>query len=342
MVLINEIGDYEDIKSALRGALPAPPTWKVRPEWRNRVISAYAIERAHWLEIERLIGRAEDATVRNMLARIYLEEEAHQAVFSSLLGPAAVPWQPLIASELAFISLTTLLAQIEPDKHVKAVFDYLIIDHLTHVKALVDETKGLGIDQEMVEEADRLPAGREFSGQFWPTQDLISEPYRQTADPATKVSVRLVLMAETAVRELVETLGAIGSPESLILLGRRISTVESEHNLLLRTLLDPHESPLEQAFYSELAEVIGLNRLLATEKESGAKDAYEFVGEEDEDHLRYLGALMIEVEGRDPSVLSESPVFSAKPRRTLQNYLPEIIKTGLNVRPSGRPVTKVA
>lgn len=341
-MLINEIDDYDDILAVLRGTLTEPPTWRVRPEWRNRAISAYAIERAHWLAVEKLVSRAEDETVRNILARIYLEEETHQAIFSSLVSPAIVSLRLLIGSQLAFINLTSLLAQIEPDKRIKAIFEYLIIDHLTHVKALIDNAADEQIDDDMSEEVAALPPGREFRNQFLQTQDLINEPYKQTADPATKVNIRLVIMAEDIIRELVESLAVAGLSESLTLLGRRISAIETGHSLLLHTLINPDESPLEQAFYTELAEVTGLNRLLTTEKEGGIKDAYEFVIDEDEDHLRHLGGLLIEIEDKDPGELSDSKVFTAKPRRTLQRYLPEIVKTGLNIMPSGRPARKVA
>ena len=326
MVLINEIGDYDEIKAALRGTLKAPPTWQIRPELRNRVISAFTVERSHRLEIERLVGEAREENVRGILARVFLEEEIHQAMIGSLLKPTVVPWQHVVGSELAFIALTGTLAQIEPDTRVGAVFDYLLIDHLTQVKALTEETKALGLDPAMVDEVARLPDGRDFKDQFHPTEDLIKTPYPATADPGTKVNVRLVTMADTLVGELTAGLGVMGAPESLAQLARVIGTVEAGHHLMLRTLLNPEESVLERAFQSELAEVMGLNRLLSTEKESGAKEAYDFMVEEDEDHLRYLGAVLADVEGKDPIKLSDSNVFGAKPRRTLENYLAETVE----------------
>jgi len=187
-----------------------------------------------------------------------------------------------------------------------------------------------------------LPEGRALDNQYHPTQDFIKEPYSANADPGTKVNVRLAMMAEAIVRELVESVSLMGAPKPLVDLGRQISFVEAEHNLMLKTLINPDEPVLEKAFYGELAEVTGLNRLLMLEKETSTKEAYEFIVEEDEDHLRYLGALLVEVEDKDPSALSESKFFTGKPRRTTANYLAEILKTSLNFRPSGRSVTKVA
>jgi rubrerythrin len=342
MVLINEAGEYDDIKAVLRATRKAPPTWQVRPELRNRTMGALAIEAAHRREIEQLISATPDDTLQSILARVYAEEEVHQAMFGSLVnGASAVDYA--VGAELAFISFVSTLAQIEPDELVAAFFNYLIIDHLTHTKALAEASTDWGLSGELLEEAARLPAGRAFENQFCATADLIKEPYGPAADPGTKVNIRLVRAADALVREQVENLALTAKKADPILeTAREIGAVEVEHTLLLNTLIDPNETVLERGFYGELTEVMGLNRLLATEKSGDARDAYEFVVDEDEEHLRYLGAAIAETAGKDPSELSESKVFAARPRRKIENYLAYIVETAGAARLTGSSISKVA
>lgn len=326
MVLINEISDYQDLRAVLRGTVKEPPTWRVRPELRNRVICAFALERTHWRETEGLISWAAEPAFRNVLGRLYIEEEIHQAMFASLLRPNVSPWDHVVGSELALIYFLSTIAQIEPDESVKAIFNYLIIDHLTHAKELAAHTGDLGLSSELRAEAAGLPDGRKFEAQFCQTQDILKRGHLESADSATKVNLRLARSMDTLVRELVESVGLMGATPSLVELGRLISAVEVEHHLLLNSLFNPDETVIERAFYNELAEIMGLNRLLLTEKEGETKETYEFVASEDEDHLGMLGALISRLEGRDPATLSDSQALAAKPRRTVDNHLQAILK----------------
>ena len=342
MVLINDIGDLEDIKSVMRATVLEPPTWNIRPELRNRIINAFALEKSHWSEMMGILGRESDEDARNMLARILSEEQIHQGIFGSLLSSGVLPWQHIIGAELALISLATTLAQIEPHPDVKAIFRYILLDHLDHVQAITNEAEGLGIDRAIVDEVRDLPGGRPLEQQFHPTQDLIKEPYEERADPGTKVNIRLMISTHAMTKELVESMGVFSSPKPLTELGGLLGVVENEHQTMLQTLINPDESPLEQAFLYELTEVVGLNRLLEVEKESSAREAYRFVVDEDENHLRYLGSMLMEIEGKDPREISDSSVFRAKNRRTQKKYLQEMNENDINFRPSGRSVVRAA
>lgn len=342
MVLINDIGDLEDIKSVMRATALQPPAWNIRPELRNRIINAFALEKSHRSAMAGMLVQEHDDIVRNMLARIVSEEQVHQDMFGSLLRSDILPWQQIIGAELAFISWATTLAQIEPDPDAAAIFRYILLDHLDQAHTITNKAEALGIDPSIVDEVRDLPGGRPLEQQFHPTQDLIKEPYEEGADPGTKVNIRLMISTHSMTKELVESLGIIGSPEPLAQLGRLLGVVENEHQMMLQTLMNPDESPLEQAFLYELTEVMGLNRLLEVEKETSAREAYNFVVDEDENHLRYLGSMLTDVEGKDPREISSSAIFNAKNRRTQKKYLKEISENDIDCRPSGRSVVRVA
>ncbi len=87
---------------------------------------------------------------------------------------------------MAFIFTATNLAQIESDRDVKAIFNYIILDHIEHVRVLASEEYELDIDSPLVEEVKALPVGRPLELQFYPTQDLIKESYDEGADQGTK------------------------------------------------------------------------------------------------------------------------------------------------------------
>jgi hypothetical protein len=228
-----------------------------------------------------------------------------------------------------------------PDPTVAAFFSYLTIDHLTHAKALAKAAEEQ-LSDELAAEADRLPDGRALQDQFRAIEDLLKEPYSASADPGTKVNIRLVRASDIQVRELIERLMIAGGPESLADLSRELGAVEVEHQLLTNSLINPSESVAERLFYGELAEVMGLNRLLATEKSGDAQDAYEFVVDEDEEHLRYAGAMVADIMDKDPSELSESRAFTARPRRKLENYLSHIVETAGDARLIGGSISQVA
>lgn len=321
MVFINELENFEDIKLAAKGCLKNPFTWRIRSELRSRLINSFVLQLSHYQQMCQLFNICPANDLKSALARVCLEEQAHQTMVNSVFQKVRA-WEHYAETELAFINSLTWLAQVEPDPQVKDVYNYVLLDHTNHLQELLN-VAGLEFHNELKEEVHQLPPGRPLSEQFKPTSWYIKDSYAPEADPATKANLRVVLGAETVINNQLCSLIHIKN-EDLRQWASLKNVVEATHILMLGSLLNPAESLYEKAFYTELAEVMNLNRLLAAEKESTAKEIYAFLIEEDELHLKMLGSLLADHEQVNPAQLSESKAFTAKPRRSPEHYLEQI------------------
>lgn len=331
MALINEIENYDDIKIALRGSISKPYSWKVRHELRDKLINAYNIQRMQMVNYSYAVDRSSNVFFRNFCGRVGLEEELHQAMLGTLFGSDISPWDLLARAEIGFIKYLAVNIQPEPDPSVKSMVNYILLDHLTHLKELSIQAGGMGMDIELVDEINSLPDGRKFGNQHVGFSGLIKSPYTSVADAFTKVSLRLVRAFEVSLREICQNLLLASPAEELKLFAREISVIDSCHLLMIDSMINPEENQAEQTFYDELAEVTLLNKLFLTEKEKSIKEIYDFMIAEDEMHLKVLGEMLYDFEGKDPSKLGTSKFFSALPRCTAERYLSKISSSEIDV-----------
>lgn len=332
MAQINEMESYEDIRNALKGTISEPYSWKIRPDLRNKLTAAYTLERTQMVNYDYAMLHAGDDTLKDFFARAGAEEELHQAMLGTLFGPNLSPWDLLARVEISFMRQMAVAAQSEQNVAVKSVINYILLDHITHARSLADNLKNFGLDEELIQEIKDMPNGREISQQFVPTADLLKTPYGASDDPATKVNLRLARAWEISIRELLQGVLLAVPTNELKLICRELSVIENEHLTMIESMINPEETVLESAFYDELAEVTILNKMFASEKEKSAKDIYDFMINEDERHLKILGGLLYDMEGKDPGALSDSKALNAPPRKTAENYLKDISGKELGTR----------
>lgn len=323
MALINELENYDDIKTALRGGISAPYRWKIRAELRDKLINSYNAQRMQMINFS-YAARSHHKTFRDFCCVAGLEEEFHQAMLGTLFGPDITPWDLLARAELGFVRYMATSIQSIPDLAVKSMVNYILLDHITHVKELANQARNLGMDAELLSEIDSLPAGRDFGRQFVKISGLIKSPYPFSADTSVKVNLRLARTFEISLRELCQNLLLASPLDELKLLAREISLIDSCHLLMIDSMINPEESVIEQTFYDELSEIILLNKGFSAEKEKNAKEIYDFMIAEDEMHLKVLGEMLYEFEDKNPSELSESKALYAPPRYTAERYLEQI------------------
>jgi len=321
MVLINELENFAEVKLAAKGSLKSPFTWRIRSELRNRLINTFLLELSHYQQMHQLFSHCSSADLKEALARVCLEEQTHQTMINSVFKKLRM-WEHYAETELAFINSLSWLAQVEPDAEVKEIYNHLLLDHATHLQELVN-IKELEFNSDFKAEVSQLPAGRPLADQFKSTTWYLKTSYSPEADPATKANLRTVIGAENVISSY--NCWLINSEQQALReLASLKGVVEAGHLLMLEAKLNPDESMIEKAFYAELAEVMNLNRLLAAEKEATAQEIYSFLIEEDELHLKMLGSMLADMENIDPSQISQSKAFTAKPRRTTEHYLEQL------------------
>lgn len=332
MAQINEMENYEDIKSALQGTISEPYSWKMRPDLRNKLTAAYTLERQQMINYDYAMLHSSDELFRDFCARAEMEEELHQAMLGTLFGSNLSPWDLLVRTEMSFMQHMSTIVQSEQNVAVKSAINYILLDHINHARSLADNLARFGLDEELISEIRELPQGRELSQQFVETKDLLKTPYSETDDVVTKVNLRLARAWEISIRELLQSVLLAAPVDQVKLVCRELSVIENEHITIINSMINTHESQLESAFYDELAEVTILNRMFAAEKEKSAREVYEFIISEDERHLKILGGMLYDLEGKDPGELSSSKALYAQPRKTAENYLKDIASKELGVR----------
>lgn len=345
MTTYNEIGSFEEIRQEIDG-------WSVKPVRKEQIepmeaikkTSGYAVEQHQWTNYHHLAEMTQNKEVKQLFARITFQEEEHQSLMGSLEDPDVTPVEASLALEMTAIQGFSDAAQLEPNETCKTTYDYIVLDHLTQMKALSDTATNIDIDPESVLKGHmQVMEGRPFERQFVPTNDLLKQPLdKNTDDIMSFVNLHTLLANEETLRNSFQMLRRMLPSHDIRRLYNMVTAVENEHVTMLGSLHDSTITPLEYAMINELME-IRTHRLGAQmAKSENARQAHEYALKEDEQHLSWLRDAYSKIEGGDSSKFEIMDKLFAMPQMSAMDYIRQIMETQVNLVPRGMGFEKAA
>ncbi len=225
---------------------------------RTRQILMNGIEVEAWgfkHQLARYLDDNEDKIKLSQIGRI----ENTQQMTCNWMGPED---QSVLDTTLAYeqvaVDLTAWLAQNEPDKYVKEVFDFGLLedfDHLYRYAQFAYAREGTK-PNDIVQGQTDVITGR-------PTQHhhncngLRKRKHydKATASPQTKVNILTVLSGEQQTHNFYAEHGFMYGDHTLRETYAEIKDVEEEHVTMYESLIDPSESLWEKFLVHEFTEV---------------------------------------------------------------------------------------
>lgn len=334
----NDMGSYDEIKKTIDG-------WTVQPVSKDQIeplalaksTSGYAIEQFQWTTYHQLIDMTENEEIKKLFAEIALWEENHQSLMGSLVDPNTTPIEQSLVLEITSTMAFADLAQVETSQEAKTAYDYMLLDHVTQLKAIVDMASSMGVNAESFLK-DQLPVqdGRPFQKQIVPSGDLFKKPLSKNTDNIMSFVILHTLLAnEERLRNSLQIFRTMFAPTDARQLINLITVIENIHTTMLSSMHDPTITPLEFAMINELMEVRSHHFGMQMATTESARKAHEFAMTGDQYHLGMLQDAYIKIEKGDAlkfSVTDELFRFRPMPAN---DYIKQVMQTQINLRPQG-------
>ena len=302
---------------------------------RTRQILMNGIEVEAWgfkHQLARYLDDNEDKIKLSQIGRI----ENTQQMTCNWMGPED---QSVLDTTLAYeqvaVDLTAWLAQNEPDKYVKEVFDFGLLedfDHLYRYAQFAYAREGTK-PNDIVQGQTDVITGR-------PTQHhhncngLRKRKHydKATASPQTKVNILTVLSGEQQTHNFYAEHGFMYGDHTLRETYAEIKDVEEEHVTMYESLIDPSESLWEKFLVHEFTEVCNYYTCMEDEVDERIKKTWEVFLDMELGHLQIASELFKKYEKRDPEEVIGSEIILPCRFVCQKEYVQKVLEKEVNKR----------
>ncbi len=302
---------------------------------RTRQILMNGIEVEAWgfkHQLARFLTDNEDKIKLSQIGRI----ENTQQMTCNWMGPAD---QSVLDTTLAYeqvaVDLTAWLAQNEPDKYVKEVFDFGLLedfDHLYRYAQFAYAREGTE-PSDIVQGQTDVITGRPTQFHHNCNGLRKRKHYDKTlALPQTKVNILTVLSGEQQTHNFYAEHGFIYGDHVLRETYAEIKDVEEEHVTMYESLIDPNESMWEKLLIHEFTEVCNYYTCLEDEVDERIKKTWEIFLDMELGHLQIASELFKKYEKRDPEEVIGSEIIIPCRFMSQKDYVQKILEKEVNKR----------
>ncbi|MBO6088322.1 hypothetical protein J6P92_08275 [bacterium] len=268
----------------------------------------------------------EDKATISRLGRI----ENQQQMTCNWLCPAD---QSVLETTLGYeqvaVDLTAWLAQNEPDKYVKEVFDFGLLedfDHLYRYAQFAYMTEGVEPNYIVHNQTDVID-GRPTQHHHNCNALRRRKHYdKTTASPQTKVNILTVLSGEQQTHNFYAEHGFMYGDHVLRETYAEIKDVEEEHVTMYESLIDPSETMFEKALLHEFTEVCNYYTCFEDEVDEEIKKIWEIFLDMEIGHLKLVADMFKKYEKRDPEEVIGSEIIIPCRFKSQKTYVQKILE----------------
>ncbi len=276
----------------------------VHPYTRTRIILMNGIETEAALFLHQFARHASDSELKQKIALARRVEQQQQKLVNWLVPASESALEVTLGYEQVAVDLTAWLARTEPDPYVKAALDYALLedfDHLYRYSNHLELAEGKD-PARIVGDLTEIFPGRPTAIEHQHPFDTVRRHYdARRADVLTKMHVATIVAGEQQTMNFYMNVGN----RSTDMLGRglylEIAQIEEQHVTHYESLADPSASWLEMLLIHEYNECYLYYSCLESETDARVRKIWQQCLEDELEHLRVAGELLMRHEGRDPA-----------------------------------------
>jgi len=304
----------------------------VHPYTKARIILMNGVEVEGALFSHQFSRNCSDLELKRQLALTRKVEQQQQKVINWLSPGDETPLETTIGYEQVAVDLTAFLAANVPDKYVKQVFDFGLLedfDHLYRYSNLLQMTEGMKAEQ-LVGKLTEITPGRPTKAEHRHAFDEIRKPCdRKKADPLTKLFVLTLVAGEQQTMNFYMNLGNTFKEQVGRGLYQEIAQIEEQHVTQYGSLMDPNTPWIENALLHEYNECWLYWSFLEQEGDRQVKQIWETHLNMELSHLQAISEI-----ARKQGIEPEEVVPKAFPKPLLFasqiDYVRDILATQVN------------
>ena len=304
---------------------------------RTRQILMNGIEVESWgfkHQFNRFVSELEynDRIKISQLGRI----ENQQQITCNWLAPANQSVLEItLGYEQVAVDLTAWLSQNEPDKYVKEVFDFGLLEDFDHLYRYAQ----FAYMREGVEPND-IVQGQTDVILSRPTQFhhncnglRLRKPYdKNKVSPQTKVNILTLLSAEQQTHNFYAEHGFMYPDNVLRQTYAEIKDVEEEHVTMYESLIDLKETMFEKLLIHEFTEVCNYYTCAEDEVDENIKKYWEMFYEMELEHLKTVSEMYKKYEKKDPEEIIGETIFIPNRFKSQRAYVQKVIESEADKR----------
>ncbi|GHE27456.1 hypothetical protein ACFOED_10800 [Vulcaniibacterium thermophilum] len=273
--------------------------------------------------------------LRVPLAQLRRIEQHQHTMINWLIGADHSPLETTIAYEQVAIEVTAAVAQREPDPYLAQVYRFGLLedfDHLYRYSAMLDRLEGKDANNILQCYTDILPGRPTVIEHRAPEDDLRTPFDAATAHPLSKLHALTITAAEQQTHNYYMNIGPLFTDPVARLLYAEIASIEEQHVTQYESLLDPHQSWMEQWLLHELNEVYNYYGAVQQETNPRIKALWERMLDYEMGQLRFVMDLCKRYERRDPAELLPETLPDPIPFASQRDFVRETLLAEVDLR----------
>ena len=276
-----------------------------------------------------------DNDLRRDLAVVRRIEQQQQKALSSLKPMDEDILEHTIGYEQLAVDLTAIMAQNEPDKHVKKALDFALLedfDHLYRFADMLEFEQGIQGERLVGSYTEIMPGRPTVSEHRHPFDDIKKRISCDKANPQTKLNTMIITAAEQQTMNYYMNVSAFHKSDIGRKMFAEIAMIEEQHVSQYESLMDSYCTWLECALMHEYAECYLYYSMFEDETDAHVKEIFERHFYDEVAHLHAVKDLLLKYEkkewqqvipdGKFPTLLSFS-----KNVKNNKAYIRNILKT---------------
>lgn len=276
--------------------------------------------------------------LRLPLAKVRRSEQHQATMVNWLIAADHSPLETTIAYEQVAIEVTAAIAQREPDPYLAQVYRFGLLedfDHLYRYSALLDRLEGKDANNILQSYTDVLPGRPTMEHHRAPADDL-RKPYNaKSAAFLTKLHALTVLASEYQAHDYYMNVGPLFSDPVARQLYAEIASVEEQHVTQYESMLDPHETWLEQWLLHEATECYNYYSCVEQETSHHVKAIWERFLDYELGHFHMVCELFQQIERRDPAAIITTDFAAPLEFRSQREFVRKVLVNEVHFRANG-------
>jgi len=273
----------------------------VDPYTKTRIILMNGTEfESNWCS-HQFARHVADNDLRREIAVTRRVEQQQQKILATLKPISESILETTISYEQLAVDLTAILAQREPDAHVKMALDFALLedfDHLYRYADLLEQDKGIRAEQLVGRYTEIMPGRPTIAEHRYPYDNVKPWTDFKTAAPITKLNVGIITAAEQQTMNYYMNIAGFYDNDIGRQLYQEIGLIEEQHVSQYESLKDPNCTWLECMLMHEYTECYLYYSCYEDEKNPKIKEIWERMFEEEVSHLHKAAELLQKYENK--------------------------------------------
>ncbi|MBQ8758359.1 MAG: hypothetical protein IJZ20_01555 [Clostridia bacterium] len=271
------------------------------PSTKTRIILMNGTEfESNWCS-HQFARHCENNDLRRELAVTRRVEQQQQKILATLKPIGESLLETTISYEQLAVDLTAILAQREPDAHVKMALDFALLedfDHLYRYADLLEQDKGIRAEQLVGRYTEIMPGRPTIAEHRYPYDNVKPHTDFKNAAPITKLNIGIITAAEQQTMNYYMNIAGFYDNDIGRQLYQEIGLIEEQHVSQYESLKDPNCTWLECMLMHEYTECYLYYSCYEDEKNPKVKEIWEQMFEEEVSHLHKAAELLQKYENK--------------------------------------------